>query len=258
MSYIKKSKGNGNLLNSYTDSTKQFVRITTFMKDIGTDNMNQVEQYLDLKINKIFPKDKYDVIGTGQAKLYLKGTDYLIKNLAVSLGFAIFLIFIFIVWMFGGSIKMGFISLIPNLLPLLITAGVMGFFKIPLKPSTILIFSIAFGISVDDTIHYLAKLRQELKINKGRLKTSVYKALNETGLSMFYTSIVLFFGFFTFLMSDYGGTKALGGLISFTLLIAMFSNLLLLPALVLFLDNIFKNKKNYETKMDLFPEDEKD
>jgi len=254
--YLKKSGGNGNLLSGYTDSLHRYLRITTFMKDIETEKMERIEDYLDLKQSKIFPAKKYDVTVTGKAKLYLKGTHYLIENLALSLTVAIALIFIFIMWMFGWSLKMGVISLIPNLLPLLITAGIMGYFGIELKPSTILIFSIAFGISVDDTIHYLAKLRQELQHNQGKVSKSVYRALRETGVSMFYTSIVLFFGFLVFLLSSYGGTKALGGLISFTLLMAMFSNLLLLPALVLFMDVLFRKKKYEKTALDLFPEDE--
>jgi predicted RND superfamily exporter protein len=257
MTYLKNSKGNGSLLHSYTDSLQRYLRITTFMKDIETKKMEQIENYLSMKQKKYFPPKKYNVLMTGQAKLYLKGTHYLIDNLAISLGLAIFLIFIFIAWMFGGSLKMAIISLIPNLLPLLITAGIMGFAGIPLKPSTILIFSIAFGISVDDTIHYLAKLRQELRHHKGQVKRSVYKALKETGISMFYTSIVLFFGFLVFMKSGYGGTVALGGLISLTLLMAMFSNLLLLPALVLFMDDLFKNKKPSKSNLIIYPEDEK-
>jgi len=256
--YLKNSNGKTNLLQSYTDSLQRYLRITTYMKDIETDKMEQVENYLSLKQHKYFPAKKYDVLMTGRAKLYLKGTHYLIDNLIISLGLAIFLIFIFIAWMFGGSLKMAFISLIPNLLPLLITAGLMGFLDIPLKPSTILIFSIAFGISVDDTIHYLAKLRHELRLHKGKVKRSVYKALKETGISMFYTSVVLFFGFSAFLLSSYGGTKALGGLISLTLLMAMFSNLLLLPALVIFMDNIFKNRKSYKNNLDIYPNNDND
>ncbi len=254
MPYLKNSGGKADLLQSYTDTLQRYLRITTFMKDIETDQMERVEDYLEMKEHKYFPAKKYQVLMTGQAKLYLKGTHYLIDNLIISLGLAVFLIFIFIAWMFGGSLKMALISLVPNILPLLITAGIMGFGGIPLKPSTILIFSIAFGISVDDTIHYLAKLRHELKLHKGHIKRSVYKALKETGVSMFYTSIVLFFGFGTFILSDYGGTEALGGLISLTLLMAMFSNLLLLPALVIFMDNMFKNKKSYKDNLDIFPE----
>ncbi len=259
LSYLKKTKSGPGFIRSYTDSTQRYLRITSFMKDIETEKMEKIEEYLALKTKTLFPEKKFDVVLTGKAKLFLKGTHYLMDNLALSLGLAIFLIFIFIAWMFNWSIKMAIISLIPNILPLLITAGLMGYLGIPLKPSTILIFSIAFGISVDDTIHYLAKLRQELRHHHGQVKRSVYKALRETGLSMFYTSIVLFFGFLVFLGSSYGGTKALGGLISFTLLIAMFSNLLLLPALVLFLDRFFKTKEDYEKpELVIFPEEEDD
>jgi len=248
--YLKNSGAKTDLLESYTDTLQRYLRITTFMKDIETDKMAQIENYLVLKTQKYFPEKKYEVIMTGQAKLFLKGTQYLIDNLMISLGLAIFLIFLFIMWMFSGSVKMALLSLIPNLLPLLITAGVMGFAGIPLKPSTILIFSIAFGISVDDTIHFLAKLRHELKYKKNSVKRSVYKALKEAGISMFYTSIVLFFGFLAFVLSSYGGTQALGGLVSLTLIIAMFSNLLLLPSLVIFMDNWFKvkNKKEFKKK----------
>jgi multidrug efflux pump subunit AcrB len=135
------------------------------------------------------------------------------------------------------------ISLIPNLLPLIITAGVMGFAGIPLKPSTILVFSIAFGISVDDTIHFLAKYRQELISNKWRIKQAVFAALRETGVSMFYTSVVLFFGFSVFLSSNFGGTQALGGLVAVTLLMAMLANLILLPSLLISLEDTISNDK---------------
>ena len=152
------------------------------------------------------------------------------------------------------SFRMIIVSLIPNLLPLLITAGIMGYLGVPIKPSTILVFSIAFGISVDDTIHFLAKYRQELMINKWRVKPSVYAALKETGVSMFYTSIVLFFGFLTFTLSSFGGTIALGGLVSITLLLAMVSNLLLLPSLLLTFEKKIANKKVFkEPSLEIFP-----
>ncbi|MEC9134626.1 MAG: MMPL family transporter, partial [Bacteroidota bacterium] len=126
---------------------------------------------------------------------------------------------------------------------LIITAGVMGYSGIPLKPSTILVFSIAFGISVDDTIHFLAKYRQELMANKWKTKTAVYVALQETAVSMFYTSIVLFFGFAVFMSSNFGGTVALGGLVSVTLLFAMLANLILLPSLLISLEFAVNNQK---------------
>lgn len=242
MQYAQNSKGNSDLLKSFVDSTGQVARITTFMKDVGTDKMERIEEDLEKKIEKELPAERYDVTITGKALVFMKGTKYLVKNLIVSLLLAIGLISIFMAYMFR-SFRMIIISLIPNLLPLLITAGTMGFLGVPIKPSTILVFSIAFGISVDDTIHFLAKYRQELTANNWKIQKSVYNALRETGVSMFYTSIVLFFGFSVFMISSFGGTKALGGLVSMTLLFAMLANLILLPALLLSLERSIANKK---------------
>ena len=244
-SYTKNSNSDAGMLKNFVDSTGRYARITTFMKDIGTEKMDVIQKRLKTVIAKEFPSEKYDVSLTGKALVFIKGTNYLIKNLVFSLSLAILLIAIFMAWMFRSP-QMIFISLIPNILPLLITAGLMGFLEIPIKPSTILVFSIAFGISVDDTIHFLAKYRQELIANKWRIKTSVYAALRETGVSMFYTSIVLFFGFLTFMLSSFGGTIALGGLVSITLLLAMVSNLLLLPSLLLTFEKKIANKKVFK------------
>lgn len=254
MPYVKNSSNNENLLQTYIDSTGQYTRLTTFMKDIGTDKMERIEERINARVEKVFPKKKYEVTMTGKALVFLKGTNYLIKNLIISLGLAILLISIFMGWMFR-SVQMILISLIPNVLPLLITAGIMGYLGIPLKPSTILVFSVAFGISVDDTIHFLAKYRQELQVSNWKVRKSVYAALRETGVSMFYTSIVLFFGFLVFTVSSFGGTIALGGLVSGTLLVAMLSNLLLLPSLLLSLENKIANKKVFkEPKIDVLPD----
>jgi predicted RND superfamily exporter protein len=244
-SYTKNSNSDAGMLKNFVDATGRYARITTFMKDIGTEKMDVIQKRLKTVIEKEFPSDKYEVSLTGKALVFIKGTKYLIKNLVISLSLAILLIAIFMAWMFRSP-QMIFISLIPNMLPLLITAGLMGFLEIPIKPSTILVFSIAFGISVDDTIHFLAKYRQELMANKWRIKTSVYAALRETGVSMFYTSIVLFFGFLTFMLSSFGGTIALGGLVSITLLLAMVSNLLLLPSLLLTFEKKIANKKVFK------------
>lgn len=246
LSYIKNSvqKGNENMLKSYVDSTGQYARITTFMRDIGTDKMEKIEVRLQDKINHIFPKERYEVTLTGKAYVFEKGTHYLIGNLVQSLLFAIFLIALLMAYLFR-SFKMIIVSLIPNLLPLIMTAGLMGYFGIPIKPSTILVFSIAFGISVDDTIHFLAKYRQELKANNWKIKRSVYSTLKEAGISMFYTSVVLFFGFSVFTLSSFGGTVALGGLVATTLLFAMLSNLILLPALLLALEKTIANKEEF-------------
>ncbi|PHR13926.1 MAG: transporter [Aequorivita sp.] len=242
LSYAKSSNTDTNLLNSYVDSTGQFARITTFMKDTEPDRFGRIEEDLHKEIDKVFPSERYNVSVTGKALVFQKGTRYLVNNLILSLSLAILLIAIFMAWMFR-SFKMILISLIPNLLPLIITAGVMGFVGVPIKPSTILVFSIAFGISVDDTIHFLAKYRQELIANNWKIKKSVFAALRETAVSMFYTSIVLFFGFSVFTISSFGGTVALGALVSITLLFAMLSNLLLLPTLLLSLERSIANKE---------------
>ena len=256
--YTKNSGSNSNMLNNFVDSTGRYARITTFMKDVGTDKMDIIQDRLNAVIKKQFPAEKFEVSMTGKALVFLKGTNYLIKNLIISLSLAILLISIFMAWMFR-SYKMIFISLVPNMLPLLITAGLMGFFSIPIKPSTILVFSIAFGISVDDTIHFLAKYRQELLANNWKIKPAVYSALRETGVSMFYTSIVLFFGFLVFTISSFGGTIALGGLVSVTLLLAMVSNLLLLPSLLLSFEKRIANKKVLkETKFKILPPKEEE
>lgn len=256
MEVVRNSGGNGNLLKSFVDSTGQIAKMTTFMRDVKTERMEEIEQRIRENIAKIFPADRYEVTVTGKALLFLKGTKYLVKNLILSLAFAIFLIALFMAFLFR-SFRMIIISLIPNLLPLVITAGVMGYFGVPIKPSTILVFSIAFGISVDDTIHFLAKYRQELTTNQWRIQKSVYAALRETGVSMFYTSIVLFFGFSVFVISDFGGTVALGSLVSATLLFAMLANLILLPSLLISLERSIANKKVLkEPQIDILPHDE--
>lgn len=258
MSYVQKSKGNANMLSAYVDSLGQTARITTFMKDIGTEKMQQIEERIYTKAKKLFPEDKFEIKITGKAYLFTKGTTYLVQNLFYSLGLAILLIALIMSYMFR-SFKMILVSLVPNVLPLLITAGMMGYFDIPLKPSTILVFSIVFGISVDDTIHFLAKYRQELVARNWKISKSVYAALRETGISMFYTSIVLLFGFSVFLLSGFGGTKALGGLISMTLFFAMVTNLLLLPSLLVSLERSVTNKDTLkEPQIEIFPADNED
>ena len=242
LSYAKNSSSEVDLLKNFVDSTGQYTRITTFMKDMKIERMERIEEELNAEIQKVMPAERFEVFLTGKAYLFQKGTYFLVDNLVASLGLAVVLISLFMAYLFR-NFRMIIISLIPNLLPLLITAGLMGYIGIPIKPSTILIFSIAFGISVDDTIHFLAKYRQELQENKWQIKKSVYNSVRETGLSMFYTSIVLFFGFSVFIVSNFGGTVALGALVSGTLLLAMLSNLLLLPSLLLTLERSIANEK---------------
>lgn len=258
LSFMNNTKQEDNLLESYIDSTGQYARITTYMKDTTSDEYAKLEENLLKEINKIFPDERYEVSITGKAYIFQKGTTYLVNNLVLSLALAVFLISLIMVWMFR-SFKMIMVSLIPNLLPLIVTAGLMGYFGVPIKPSTILVFSIAFGISVDDAIHYLARYRQELVSSNWKIKKSVYAAIRETGISMLYTSIVLLLGFSVFTLSSFGGTVALGILVSITLFFATLSNLVFLPSLLVSLDKSVSNKKTFKKlALKLFPDKEVD
>lgn len=245
LSYAKNAAGEDkNLMKSYVDSTGQFARITTFVSDQNGDRLPIVEKEIREEAAKIFPAEQYNISITGKPLVFQKGTGYLLDNLLLSLVFAVMLTSMLVAFMFR-SVKMVLVSMIPNLLPLLMTAGIMGFLDIPLKPSTILVFGIAYGLSIDDSIRFLAQYREELKKNDWKIRKSVFSALSEAGLSMFYTSIVLFFGFSVFMLSSFGGTIALGGLVSLTLLCGMLANLVLLPALVLTLNKSLANKQDF-------------
>jgi len=191
---------------------------------------------------------------TGTGIVYTKGTTYLVKNLFISLMIAVCVVAILMSLLFR-SWRMVLVSMIPNLIPLIITSAIMGYFGIPIKPSTILVFSIAFGISIDDTIHFLAKYRQELKINNN-IRRSAIVAIKETGVSMIYTSIILFFGFSIFVASNFGGTQALGILVSVTLFFAMLANLVLLPSLLLSLDKMITTKTFRDYQNEFIDNDE--
>ncbi|MGM0612215.1 MAG: efflux RND transporter permease subunit [Bacteroidota bacterium] len=229
------------LLDNLVDSNLQKTRISIQIANLGTDEVKRIKEDLRHKTNEIFPPADYDVQFTGSSIVSLKGSDYMIKNLKQSLLLAIVIIILLMTLLFN-SFKMVFISMLPNLFPLLLTSALMGFLSIPVKPSTILIFSVALGISVDNTIHFLSRYRMELKMNNWYIKPSVYQALIETGYSMIYSSIVLFFGFIIFSMSSFGGIEAMGLLISFTLIVAVLSNLLLLPSLLLTLNKLVTTK----------------
>ncbi|SMO58053.1 hypothetical protein SAMN06265379_10379 [Saccharicrinis carchari] len=256
LSYVSKGSGQqSSVINSFLDSLKQKTRMSFRIKDIGTTKMTDLNTTVQENINEIFPEDKYQTTVTGASVLFFKGTKYLIRNLFTSLFLAILLIASFMAWMFSSK-RMVLVSLIPNVIPLISTAALMGYFGIPIKPSTILVFSIAFGISVDDTIHYLAKYRQELSETNWSIKAATVLALKETGVSMIYTSIILFFGFGIFGFSSFGGTVALGILVAVTLLIALLSNLILLPSLLLSLEKIITNKSFKEPLLQIYNEDE--
>ncbi|MBV6646204.1 MAG: MMPL family transporter [Cyclobacteriaceae bacterium] len=251
--YLKEESDSENISQNFVDSTGQKLRVSLKVADIGSTRMDSlVNQVIRPKIDEIFGSTKLDVDVTGTSLLFIKGNKFLIENLITSMIIAFFVIALIMALLFR-NFKMIIISLIPNMIPLLITGGIMGYFGIPLKPSTALIFSIAFGISVDDSIHFLAKYRQELFANNFVVPIAVSKSLRETGASMVYTSIILFFGFVIFTASEFGGTQALGKLTSITLLFAMLTNVIVLPALLLQFDTGKRNKKVHPL-IEQFPE----
>ena len=234
MKYMPETKGGElpKILTQYIDNQMQSTRVSVQMANVTTPEIDAISRSLQPKIDQIFPKEKYDVVMTGSAMVTLQGTNYLIVNLAHSL-FLAFIVIALLMAITFHKFKMVVISLIPNLIPLLFTAGVMGFCGIPLKMSTILVFSIALGISVDNTIHYLARYRLQMRYNNNDIRKSVMAAILETGPSMIYSASVLICGFLIFAFSSFGGTKIVGFLVPFTLLIALITNILVLPALVL-------------------------
>ena len=229
------------LFKSMVNADFSRARISFQMKDIGSIKMNKLLQEIAPNrqkageqniITEIFPRSEYDTYVTGTSMIFLKGNDYLVSSLIQSMLLAFTLIAIIMGALFT-SWKMVFISLVPNIIPMLLTIGFMGHFGVPLKPSTILVFSIAFGIAVDDTIHFLAKFRYMLKRSAEPVIKVTSDCLREMGQSMIYTSVVLFFGFIIFAFSNFQGTVALGLLTGLTLLVAMFSNLFVLPAMII-------------------------
>lgn len=254
--YIPGKEGNKRtILNSFIDSTMQYTRISTQMANIGTYEIQRIKDDLRPQIDSIFDKEKFDVQITGTSVVFLKGYRYLVKNLFTSLLLAMLIITVLMALLFT-SIRMILISLVPNIIPLLTTAAMMGYLGISIKPSTVLIFSIALGISVDNAIHFLSRYRLQLKLNNWRIKDSVIAALRETGFSMIYSSVVLFFGFIIFTLSSFGGTESLGYLIAFTLFVALFSNLFLLPSLILTLDKRITTRTFKEPLLEIFDEEE--
>ncbi len=256
LSYVGKTQGNqAQLINTFVDTLRQKTRLSFRMADVGTTHMHGLEKRVQSVIDSTFPRDKYFTQMTGASIIFFKGTDYLISNLFSSLALAIFLISLFMAMMFKSK-RMVVVSLLPNMIPLIMTAGLMGYFGIPIKASTLLVFSITFGISVDNAIHYLSKYRLALADTNWSIRAAVFLALKETGVSMIYTSIILFFGFGIFSVSQFGGTQALGMLIAITLLIAMFSNLIVLPTLLMTLDKFATNRMFKEPLLQIYNEDE--
>lgn len=259
--YMKGQKDNSGLFKSFVDTSFRKMRISMQMADIGSKKMDSlVNDVIQPKADKLVQalkenlKSKSDSVSvtiTGSSKIFIKGSKYMINNLTESLILACVLITLSMALLFA-NVRMIIISLIPNLLALMITAGLMGYFHIPIKPSTAIIFSITFGISVDNSIRFLAKYRQELLAGGFFVPRCVSDSILETGKSIIYTSIVLFAGFIIFAFSDFGGTVSLGILTSTTLVISMFTNLILLPALILTFDKP-KKKEGHQLIDELDP-----
>jgi hypothetical protein len=244
-----------NLLRNFLDSNYQSTRVSVQMANIGTKDIDRIQKSLKPKVDSIFNPAKYKVTITGTSVVFLKGTNFLIRNLWESILLAVIVIAMLLAFLFT-SWRMILISLVPNLIPQLMTGALMGFAGIPIKPSTILIFSIALGISVDNSIQYLSRYRLQLKHTHGDIPSSVISALKETGYSMIYSSTVLFFGFGIFVLSSFGGTQALGFLISFTLLVAGLLNMFILPSLLLTLDQWSTTKSFKKPIFQLYEDDD--
>lgn len=247
--YMRGQSDSSGLFHSFVDSSLQVMRISLQMADIGSNKMDSlINRVIKPQIDSVFAGTNITVKITGTTPLFIKGNSFLISNLKGSLLLAFVLISITMGLLFA-NVRMILIALIPNIIPMLITAGLMGYFGIPLKPSTVLIFSIAFGISVDYSIHFLAKYRQELHARNFFIPVAVSNTILETGKSMVYTSVILFAGFIIFTFSSFGGTIALGKLTSITLLLSMLTNLILLPALILTFDK-YKTKTSEHLLID--------
>lgn len=241
LSYLGNSGGNNNMLKGFVDSNKQIARVSFQMADVGSGRMNELLEELQPRIDSILNPERYDVLLTGSSIIFSKGTDYMLRNLMESIIIAIVLISLLRLGQFR-DLRIMFISLLPNVIPLIITGGLMGFFGIPLKPSTILIFTIAFGLASDQTIYFLTRYQQELSTTNFTTSKVISDTIRETGISMTHIALVLFFGFGIFTASTFGGTMILGMLLSITLIIALISNLTLLPALLVLLDKRKRKK----------------
>lgn len=243
------------VMTNFLDSTQGIARVSVQMADVGTLEMRSLMEEVRPRVDSLFPPESFGLIMTGTSVTFLEGTTYMVKNLGISIALAICVIALMMAMLFKSA-RMVAIALVPNLFPLLFTAGFMGWMGIPIKPSTVLVFSIAFGISVDDTIHFLAKYRQELNLKRWNIREAALLALKETGVSMMYTSVVLFFGFLMFALSTFEGTRFLGILVSITLAVAMTTNLLVLPSLLLEFEKRLTTKSFAEPFFSILDEEE--
>ncbi|MCB0793197.1 MAG: MMPL family transporter [Flavobacteriales bacterium] len=257
MPYVQNLGDKQNMAKAFIDSTRRITRLTVQMADVGTIRMDGIMDRLQPQVDGLFPKEDYKVTMTGTSMVFLRGTRYMVGNLIISLGIAIVVIGLIMALIFS-SVRMVMVSLVPNIVPLVTTAGIMGYLDIPIKPSTILVFSIAFGIAVDNAIHFLAKYRLELKLYGRDQQRAVEFALRESSVGIIYTAVVLFCGFIMFSLSQFGGIKAMGVLISITLAVAIFTNLLVLPSLLLSFEKELVSSSFEEPIIPILEDDEED
>ncbi len=228
----EKKQSPANLLKGFIDSNRQIARISVNMKDIGSVQLPILLQEFEKKSGEIFDSAVYKVTFTGSSVTFLEGSSFIIKGLKESILYAFLLITLCMLYLFR-SVRILFCSLIPNVLPLVFTAGLMGWMGVALTPSTVLVFSVALGIVIDVTIRFLINYKQELPHYNHQVKQTLIQTIQHTGISIIYTSMVLIAGFVIFCFSDFGGTKSLGWLTSFTLVVGTITNLVLLPVLIL-------------------------
>jgi predicted RND superfamily exporter protein len=226
------------LVSTFMDTARQEARISVSMADVGSAHLPQILDSIRDGADRFFPKEKYAVQLTGTSITFLEGSSYIIHGLKESILFAFILITLCMFYLFR-SVRILLCSLIPNVIPLVITAGIMGWTGVPLKPSTVLVFSVALGIAIDITIRFLVNYKQELPHQQFDILNTVIETIHSTGISIIYTSLVLIAGFIIFSFSGFGGTQALGWLTSITLVTATCTNLVLLPALLI---NLVKPK----------------
>ena len=218
---------------SFMDSNRRQARISVSMADVGSKRLPELISTIETRSSQLFDTAKYHVTFTGTSVTFLEGSAFIINGLKESILWAFLFIALCMLYLFR-SFKILICSLIPNIIPLIITAGVMGWVGIAIKPSTVLVFSVALGIAIDITIRFLVNYKQELSIqNKKSSHEIVIDTIHKTGISIIYTSLVLIAGFIIFCFSGFGGTQALGWLTSLTLVLATLTNLIFLPALLL-------------------------
>ena len=213
------------------------------MADIGSRRLPALMDSIRPQVNSLFDSTKYKVTFTGTSVTFLEGSKFIVNSLRDSLILAFLIIFGCMILLFR-SWRILLISIVVNIVPLLITAGLMGWMGIRIKPSTVLVFSVALGITIDVTIRFLVNFKQELARHDDSIADTVHRTIHDTGLSIIYTSLILIAGFSVFILSQFDGTKSLGYLTSITLFLAMVTNLVLLPALLLWMDKVIEKKNN--------------